>query len=274
MKHIAVWGCGWFGLPLAKELLARGVKVCGSKRTEEGADLLRKEGMDAVTLNLAEPAPLPSLPDGCDALVLNIPPGLRRGANDYLSSLERLLPVIAASSIKRLLFISSSGVYPQSQGVVTEATSVDAPADSYSGTLAMAEQKILALANESLKVTVIRFAGLVGPGRHPGRFLAGKTGLPGANAVVNLVHLDDCINACLQLLTAANPAGTIYNLCAPCHPTRQEFYPLAAKALGLASPEFATESETGKWVDGSLICRELDFEYSYPEADSLIAACQ
>lgn len=111
-------------------------------------------------------------------MVLNIPPGLRRGANDYLSSLERLLPVIAASSIKRLLFISSSGVYPQSQGVVTEATSVDAPADSYSGTLAMAEQKILALANEGLKVTVIRFAGLVGPGRHPGRFLAGKKGCP------------------------------------------------------------------------------------------------
>ncbi|GGE67962.1 SDR family oxidoreductase [Shewanella carassii] len=273
MKHIAVWGCGWFGLPLARTLLASGIKVCGSKRTEEGAELLRKEGIDAVTLNLAEPAPLPSLPDDCDALVLNIPPGLRRGDNDYLPSLERLLPVIAASSIKRLLFISSSGVYPQSQGVVTETTSVDAPSDSYCGTLAMAEHKILALANEGLQVTVIRFAGLVGPGRHPGRFLAGKTGLPGANAVVNLVHLDDCINACLKLLTAANP-GAIYNLCSPCHPTRQEFYPAAAKALGLASPEFAKESETGKWVDGSLICRELDFEYSYPDADSLIAACR
>ncbi|WP_335908324.1 SDR family oxidoreductase [Shewanella indica] len=273
MKHVAVWGCGWFGLPLARELVTRGVKVCGSKRTEEGAELLRKEGMDAVTLNLAEPAPLPSLPDDCDALVLNIPPGLRRGDNDYLASLERLLPVIAVSGIKRLLFISSSGVYPQSQGVVTEVTPVDASPDSYSGTLAMAERKILALASEGLKVTVIRFAGLVGPGRHPGRFLAGKTGLPGADAVVNLVHLDDCINACLQLLTVANP-GAIYNLCTPCHPTRKEFYPAAAKALGLAVPEFATDNGTGKWVDGSLICRELEFEYCYPEAESLIAACQ
>ncbi|HAP82964.1 MAG TPA: NAD(P)-dependent oxidoreductase, partial [Enterobacteriaceae bacterium] len=42
---------------------------------------------------------------------------------------------------------------------------------------------------------------LVGPGRHPGRFFAGKSG-PNGNHGVNLVHLEDVVGAISLLLEA------------------------------------------------------------------------
>jgi len=47
--------------------------------------------------------------------------------------------------------------------------------------------------NTNFQTTVIRLAGLIGPGRNPARFFAGKTNIPNGNAPVNLIHLDDCI---------------------------------------------------------------------------------
>ena len=61
-------------------------------------------------------------------------------------------------------------------------------------------------------VDILRLAGLVGPGRHPGRF-AGKTAPDGEHGV-NLVHLEDVIGA-ITLLLQAPKGGHIYNICAP-----------------------------------------------------------
>lgn len=58
-----------------------------------------------------------------------------------------------------------------------------------------------------------RLAGLVGPSRHPGRWLAGKTGLPGGNAPVNLVHQDDVIGILLRVLEN-NMLGDVFDVCA------------------------------------------------------------
>jgi nucleoside-diphosphate-sugar epimerase len=61
----------------------------------------------------------------------------------------------------------------------------------------------------------------VGPGRHPGRFFAGKTAPDGQHGV-NLVHLEDVIGA-IELLLQAPKGGHIYNICAPTHPARSTF---------------------------------------------------
>ena len=53
---------------------------------------------------------------------------------------------------------------------------------------------------------ILRLAGLVGPGRHPGRFFAGKSAPDGQHGV-NLVHLEDVIGA-IELLLQAPKGGT------------------------------------------------------------------
>ena len=114
-------------------------------------------------------------------------------------------------------------------------------------------------------VDILRLAGLVGPGRHPGRFFAGKTAPDGEHGV-NLVHLEDVIGA-ITLLLQAPKGGHIYNICAPMHPARNVFYPQMARQLGMEPPEFrdGTDNGKGKVIDGNRICNELGFEYQYPD---------
>ena len=71
---------------------------------------------------------------------------------------------------------------------------------------------------------------------HPGRFLAGKT-LDGGAQSVNLVHLDDVVAACMLLLERGKD-GDVFNLSAPVHPRREQFYSFAARQQGLPAPVF------------------------------------
>ncbi|MDU6387539.1 MAG: SDR family NAD(P)-dependent oxidoreductase, partial [Pantoea sp.] len=61
--------------------------------------------------------------------------------------------------------------------------------------------------------------------------------------------------------------GRVYNLCAPKHPSRATFYPAVSRQLSLTPPTFlpSASSDTGKLIDGSRICNELGFEYSYDD---------
>ena len=114
-------------------------------------------------------------------------------------------------------------------------------------------------------VDILRLSGLVGPGRHPGRFFAGKTA-PDGQQGVNLVPLEDVI-AAITLLLQAPKGGHIYNICAPSHPARNVFYPQMARLLGMEPPHFleSQSNDKGKIIDGSRICNELGFEYQYPD---------
>ena len=80
------------------------------------------------------------------------------------------------------------------------------------------------------------------------------------------MHLEDVIEA-ITLLLQAPQGGHIYNLSAPEHPARQDFYPEVARQLGLQAPTFRLEEQgsQGKIIDGSKICRELAFVYQYPD---------
>lgn len=277
---IAVTGCGWFGLPLAKALVDAGFAVIGSKRDQAGCDMLQQQGIESVAMTLPiddaiDARMLAPLFD-VDAMVINIPPGLRRGDNDYLTRLQSLKSHMLPGRLKKLIFISTTGVYPEA-GVMTEDGAV---AHSPSSSTLLAAEQMFIQAPELLapggQVSVLRFSGLVGPRRHPGRFLAGKTDIKGPAQSVNLVHLDDCVAACISLLNAKT-VSQAYNLCIPEHQTKGEFYVVAALALGLEPPKFACEDPSlpviDKQIDGSLICRELGYQYQYSRLNQILTAC-
>lgn len=66
---------------------------------------------------------------------------------------------------------------------------------------------------------------------------------------MNLVHQDDVI-AAIQMLLKLPQGGHVYNLCAPIHPTKAEFYPPLARALGLEPPQFADEDQLRREIGG------------------------
>lgn len=267
MKKVAIVGLGWLGMPLALALTARGWQVTGSKTTQDGVEAARMCGIDSYPLRL-EPQLVCEAEDldalmNVDALVITLP--ARRsgeGEDFYRQAVQEIVDTALAHHIPRIIFTSSTSVYGNTQGTIKESTPRD-PVTSSGKVLKELEDWLHHLPGTS--VDILRLAGLVGPGRHPGRFFAGKSAPDGQHGV-NLVHLEDVISA-ITLLLQAPRGGHIYNICAPLHPAREIFYPQMARELGLETPVFSQHagSGTGKLIDGNRICHELGFEYQYPD---------
>lgn len=265
MKKVAIVGLGWLGMPLAMALAARGWQVSGTKTTPDGVDAARRCGIDACQLELTpeivcDADELESLLK-VDVLIVTLPASRTvEGGEKYMQAVQNIVDSALAYNVPRILFTSSTSVYGKGAGVMKESSEL-VPETVAGKTLVELENWLHGLPNTS--VDILRLAGLVGPNRHPGRFLAGKTDLQDGGQGVNLVHLDDVINA-IMLLLQTPKGGHVYNLCAPQHPARNQFYPTVAKQLGLTAPTFVADpGEPGKVIDGGKICHELGFEYSY-----------
>ncbi|MEH2920211.1 SDR family oxidoreductase [Samsonia erythrinae] len=273
MKKVSIVGLGWLGMPLALALNGLGYQVTGSKTTQDGVEAARMSGIECYQLVLTpelacEAEALRTLLQ-VDVLIVTLPASrTAEGGEGYTQAVQQLVNMARVFHVPRIIFTSSTSVYGDDSGVVKENSPLR-PTTSAGKTLASLEQWLQNLPDTS--VDVLRLAGLVGGERHPGRFLAGKTNLPHGNHGVNLVHQEDVLSAILLLLKRPS-GGHVYNLCAPRHPARQDFYPEQARRLNLVPPQFAplTDHREGRIVDGQRICHELGFEYQYPDPDMML----
>ena len=232
-KIVGVLGAGWLGTPLAEQLLAAGFTVRATHRSAEAVATSRAASRAAVfrvDLPLVAPA---SFFNGLDFLVLTLPPGGRQlGEEASKVYTARLGPVIDAAlgaPDLRVLFCSSTGVYGDATGWVDETT--DVRPNTHSARAVVAAEELFNPLTDRL--TVIRLAGLVGPGRHPGRFYGGRSvPIRTADAPVNLVHRADAVAAIRLLIERGAPTG-VFNACATAHPAKGDFYGAAAGAIGL-----------------------------------------
>ncbi|MCU5774306.1 SDR family oxidoreductase [Erwiniaceae bacterium BAC15a-03b] len=272
MKRVAIVGLGWLGMPLAMALASRGWQVSGSKTTPDGVEAARMCGIDGYQLELTpelicDADDLESLLR-VDALVVTLPASRTvEGGDHYVQAVQQIVDSALAFNVPRIVFTSSTSVYGKASGVVKENSPL-LPETVAGKTLVELESWLHALPGTS--VDILRLSGLVGPNRHPGRFLAGKTDVADGDQGVNLVHLDDVVEA-ITLLLQTPKGGHIYNLSAPGHPPRNQFYPAVASQLGLTPPTFIDDqtAASGKIIDGNKICSELGFEYSWPDPQKM-----
>jgi nucleoside-diphosphate-sugar epimerase len=250
MQKIAIVGLGWLGAPLARHLSRTGWPVVGSVTREEKCRQLRQQGLDAHVWLADEQSNWPAALQA-DTLILNIPPGR---TPDYVALVRHLCRQAEAVGFKRLLYVSSTSVYGGT-GLMLEDQPVRP--DSARG------KEMLQCGIED--ITLLRPAGLYGPARYPGRFLAGKSSVQGGQGV-NLVHREDVIGIVEQILLQ-QAWGELFNVCAPGHPSRQAFYTLACELAGLPLPRFTDQLAEGKQIDGSKVCRVLGYAYQYPDPE-------
>lgn len=258
-KRVVIIGLGWLGLPLAEHLQAKGWQVAGTKRTAiEGAI-----PCCALDLNqLPESAPEALLPFlAYEAMVIALPPG-PMGEENYLKGVQWLVNRGRENGLKQLVFISSTSVFPSQAGNFDEKS-----ATLPNHLLAQVENW---LRTQPLDCDILRLAGLVGKARHPVYHLAGKRDLTAPSQAVNLVHLQDCVNAIALLLEKPQGQRT-FHLCAAVHPSRERYYGEIAARLGLPAPHFLAEDPAKKSrlaqriIVAEKICNELGFRYQYPD---------
>ena len=269
MKSVAIVGLGWLGLPLALHLKELGWCVKGSKQSPDDAQKLHQLGIETYPFSLS--VEMKRLPDhirplfNVDALIITLPPS-RFSSQQYCEYLAFLTNQAKKQGVQHLIFTSSTSVFPNISGQFDESSQLSAETEM-GKTLIQAEQYLFQ--SGISHCDILRLAGLIGKQRHPVKFLAGKHNLKGYSPV-NLVHLEDCIQAITALLMNPNGLRT-YHLCAPIHPTRAEYYTKAAVFYDLSIPQFeCSDSDPKRIIMADKICRDLGFAYRYPNPDDML----
>lgn len=262
ITHISILGCGWLGTFLAKTWLKNGAIVNGSVRDKAVFPLLAAQGIRPFQVNVEENGISSNAETfwNCDVLVVSIPPARNEQVTEVYPGLaEEVVAEVKRRSIPRVVFISSTSVYPETGGEVNEETS-GRPEKPSGMALWQAEQ--LFLQEESFQTIVVRPGGLIGPGRLPGNFIRKTNASRPGNVPVNLVHSDDVVGAILHLTEVEN-GSAIYNIVSPEHPLRSELYTRAAELQGIGLPDFPVEINVKFKTVSSQKLIDTGFRFTY-----------
>ncbi|AEE19268.1 nucleoside-diphosphate-sugar epimerase [Dokdonia sp. Hel_I_63] len=262
-KKITIAGLGWLGKALASRLQLMGYTVKGSVTDAEKAKDLTRSNILAYPVVIAESGVsglVETFLADTDVLLIMIPPGLRKntGAN-YALKMAHFLHLIERSEVKKVILISSTSVYDDAQGKVTEK---DAPQPDTNAAKQLYDVEQIFFNTPAFETTVVRFGGLFGGSRNPVKFLAGRKGLTNGDAPVNMIHRDDCIGI-LTAIIKKDAFGHIINAVSPNHPTKKEYYTKQAIELGLEPPEYSQEDSLSfKQIDSITVDSVLNYEFT------------
>ena len=179
--------------------------------------------------------------------MINIPPRSRYdGGEKYLEQLKFLKDLLSSSAIKKVVYVSSTGVYPEEnkESIYTENDILNLE-NTGNPNLWKAEKYLQE--NLTQKLSIIRFGGLLGDDRIPGKYFSGKENVTGHTGVNFIYRLDA---AHLIAFVIENELwGETFNGVAPKHPRRKEIYEKNARELGIAPPlSYALEKENDQRI--------------------------
>jgi nucleoside-diphosphate-sugar epimerase len=180
------------------------------------------------------------------------------------ASFRNLITEIEQSSVEKVIFVSSTSVYQNTNNIISESDMAE------SATSLLFQIENLFRNNTHFQTTIVRLAGLIGPQRHPGLFFRNGKTIQQANAPVNLIHLDDCI-AIINKIIEQNVWEETFNACSDNHPTKREFYSHARQLLGLAPPEFiAPEKQEYKIINNMKVKQTLNYAFKHPDVMKIV----
>jgi nucleoside-diphosphate-sugar epimerase len=266
--HLII-GCGYLGRVVARRWVAAGHRVAALTRSR--TDELRELGVE------------PILGDVTDAASLRLPPadtvlyavGLDRSAGKgmrevYDGGLANVLDALPAP--RRFIYVSSTSVYSQTDGSWVDESSATEPVEESGRVILECEQL---LRSRSRDATVLRFAGIYGPGRVIRRTAIEKGEPLAADPVgwLNLIHVAD--GAAAVVAAAERPVeGRTINVADDRPVTRREFYTTMAEFLGAPPAAFAAAHAGGsnRRIRNRRMREELAVEMTYPDFRSGLRA--
>lgn len=208
-KSVLIAGCGFVGLPLARSFVSAGWETAAVTASETSAASLRGEPFPAYALDITEKNSFSHLPQRRFDVVIHCASSGRGDANAYaavfLAGTQNLMANLVYG---RLIFTSSTSVYPQRDGSWVDETSPADPTPKTGQILRQAEDMVLASEG-----TVARLGGLYGPGRCAPlkKLLEGRASIEEEGArVMNTLHQLDAV-AALHFL-ARTASGGLFNV--------------------------------------------------------------
>ncbi|MDA1267731.1 MAG: epimerase [Bacteroidetes bacterium] len=266
MKKVSILGLGWLGQTAGLLLLQQGYQVLGSATSLEKAAQLQEKGIDVVQLKLNP------YPEGRDylrlfesqVLVVTLPPRSRHGESEvYLQQLAVIRELLTASAVEQVIFISSTGIYPN-VSKVDSYTEAERISESKAGNTILYRAEQLMATTPSYVLTILRMGGLMGDNRIPGLYFSGKEQVVG-HTRVNFIHQLDAARMIAWVIDQGLWNQT-FNGVAPQHPFRREVYAKNASTLGILPPvsyQETADEKKGRWISSEKISA-TGFSFDFP----------
>lgn len=275
-------GCGYTGTRLARRLLAAGAKVHATRRAPDGAaaSAAASPGLGAHALDLANlvqpmdsarPEPLAWVPTGAIA-IHSAPPGPASPDAD-----RALVRALCARGVHRLVYVSSTGVYPPCAGQWIDEDHPVGPKSRRGRARLDAESAVCEQARElGLDHVSLRVVGIYGPGRGVhARLHKGTYRIIGAgDTFVNRVHVDDLGTAIATAALAPTLPARIYHVADDLPAKSRSYADEVAEIMGVPRPPSVPVADVEPWIAAMLganrrvsnarIKRDLGLALAYP----------
>lgn len=254
--NITIIGCGWLGQQLAASLIDSGQNVRGNYRTSKTKTDLVDLRIEPFKWEIAESDLVQidqEITSTTDVLIICLPPSC---AEDYPLVLQNL--VLQFKDDVLVIFTSSTGIYPKREGVFDETYEFNK--QEKDSVLYRAENRLRSLLKNRL--TILRLGGLIGPNRHPIKFVSGKTYDDDGSAPINLIDSRD-ICLLVDFLIENEKFGSLFNVVCPSTLSKRSYYSAIAKELTLESPSYGMISGIQRVVRGDYVENSLGFQYKF-----------
>jgi nucleoside-diphosphate-sugar epimerase len=251
-KSISILGCGWLGFPLAKALLLKDYKVKGSTTSHQKLAPFVANGIEPVIIqmnNLNEEILSHFL--NSDYLVIAIPP-----SSIDLEKLAVVLQLASKQKIQKLILISSTGIYHDTNSEIDETN-----LDSLDRESKLFQVESLVNSFPDLNPIILRMAGLIGYDRQPVRYGKSPRVKSNPNGRVNMIHQDDAVKVIVKAIES-DIKNESFNCCADQHPTKKEYYTKLAEINQVEIPVFdSVTNDSFKIISNQKVKQMLKFEF-------------
>jgi len=265
-ERVLMAGCGDLGLRVARLLLARGDDVHAIRRHPPAQD---DGSVRWLSADLTRPETLAALPRHFTQLVYLPTPDAREEQAYravFVDALGHLLDALNGSPLKRVLFVSSSAVYGEhSDAWVDEETPPDPP--GFNGKVLIEAERWLS--TQPIPSTVLRLAGIYGPGRLQliERLRTGQARAPHTRVHwSNRIHVDDAAAAIAHLLALREPEALYLGVDDTPLPLHELYGELAALIGAPAVPDGPAPASIGSKKLSNARLRSSGFRFAWPDA--------
>lgn len=248
-------GSGWLGTSLGETLVKKGDKVIGTTTSIENRRSLLQKGLKHYPFQLNSQISS-EIVDNTEIVIISIPPFDRNNPTKYGESLVHLVKQFYPET--KFIFLSSTGIYPQKDGLFDE--NYEFESDEKLTSLYQAEKQLSEHLKKSL--SILRLGGLFGDDRHPIFSLSGKTNVKNPEGKINFVGKYDVISI-IQEVVQQDKFGEIYNVVFPKYPKRINYYTQKAKELNITPPEFESSQKIEREISSQKVQMSLNYKFMH-----------
>ena len=271
-----ILGCGYLGSRVATRWRDSGHSVFALTRSTNNAVKFQSQGLVPLVGDVSQPSSLDNIFPECDTVLVSIGMDRTRYKNIrdvYVDGLQGVLDRLP-DQLGHLIYISSTGVYGNFEGGWVTEESIAAPTRE-GGKACLEAEQLLTASRFADRTTILRLAGIYGPGRVPSLEKIRQRAFAEVNpsGFLNLIQVDDAA-AVVESVAEQRPFGETFLVSDGNPVPRKVFYQYLAESIHGEKVDWL-ESEylppaAGRTANSKRICSDklnerLDLQFQFPD---------